>query len=81
MSDTLERVRRAVLGLSAGLLAAALMLEAPNQAFAATDKCPNPKNPTGCGTAPNCKSANQCQASGSICNCNQGIDSCPCVLS
>jgi hypothetical protein len=85
MTDILMGVRRAVLGLSVGLLAAALVVEVPSRVLAdgyLAGPCPNPKTPTGCGTPPDCNN-NDCTAPGGAvtCNCNSDVLVCPCVQS
>jgi hypothetical protein len=86
MVEILAGLRKAVFGLSIGLLAMHLVIEAPSRVFAQPlpygplGPCPTPKTPTGCGTAPDCVQSQHCEATGtSGCNCNGGLNSCPCV--
>lgn len=86
MNVFLVRLRRVVLGLSAGMLATALIVEIPGHLLASDDQylgrpCPHPDPARPCDK-PICPELVVCGTDGpfSFCRCRLTLEDCPCEL-
>lgn len=81
MTDVLLRVRRALLGMSAGLLAAALLVEVPSQVLAQAYTVQCSQTICTC-TGNNCTFGNECGKDSNdnaiSCYCHDYGETCPC---